>query len=451
MKEISELLAEYSYNLNFSKIDKNIVEETKKRVIDSIACALGALKDYSVEITRKIACNSDQAKIFSTKRLTCLQCATFSNTYSIRFLDWNDTYLSKEPAHPSDNIGATLTIAEHLNSSGKDFILATILAYEIQCRLCDLASLRKRGWDHVNYILVSSSIASSKLLDLDIEKTKQSINIALNNLSTRQNRVGKLSNWKAAAAANACRNGVFASLLAKEGFTGPEKIFEGIYGFQNLVSGKFKLQIENFGKYKNFKIGETYIKKHNAEYHSQSAIDAALKLREKISDINEIKKVLIETHEAGFNIIGNRKKDPDKWNPKNKETADHSLPYIVAVALMDGEVTDKQYEIERIRNEKTLKFLKRIYVVENKKFTKLYPERGIANKVTIYLKNGKKISEEVIYPRGHPRNPMSLEELKSKFLYLSKKFLDESRALDLFNLLMKLENLSNIKEIFEII
>jgi 2-methylcitrate dehydratase len=455
MKDLAYKLAKYSYNLKFQDLSYKTIHEAKRRIIDSLGCGINVFEEKSVNAIRKICKNIKSfysSTLIGTKIKTSPEWAAFCNGYAIRYLDWNDTYLSKEPAHPSDNIAGTFAICEAEDCGGKDLILSTVLAYEIQCRLCDAASLRAKGWDHVNYILVSSSLAASKLMGLSVKEMRQAVNIALNNLSTRQNRVGELSNWKAAAAANAVRNGIFAAMLAKEGFTGPDEIFEGKYGFQNQVSGNFELDLSLFGKKgKSFMIEETYIKKYNAEYHAQSAVDAALKLRQNIKNIKDIESVIIETHEAGFTIIGNKEKEPQKWNPKTKETADHSLPYITTIALIDGEVTEKQYKKEKFRDRKILEFLKSVEVVENPKFTEAYPKNGIINKVIVKMRDGRIFSEQVNFPKGHPKNPMSDEEVEDKFIHLTSRYFEEKQIKDILKFLWNIENTKSIKELFPLI
>ncbi len=454
MPELADKLAEYAINLKFSDLSEKTIHETKRRLIDTLGCGIAVFKEPSVAMTRDVAkyvSSKGRSTLLGTRIKSSPDHATFNNAYSTRYLDWMDTYLSKEPAHPSDNIASILAVAEAEESTGKDVILATVLAYEIQCRLCDAASLRARGWDHVNYLLVSSALSASKLMGLDAEKMAQAVKIALNDLSTRQNRVGELSNWKAAACANATRNGVFASMLASRGFTGPFQIFEGRWGFQNQLSGPFDLDLESFGrKGGDFMLDATYIKKHDAEYHSQSAVDAALELRKNIKSIGDVESVLVETHEAGFTIIGHREKEPEKWDPKTRETADHSMPYIVAIALMDGEVTEKQYEVKRFRDKKTLAFLDRITVVEKPEFTKAYAKDGIINKITIKLKDGRAVSKQVGFPRGHPKNPMSDKEVEDKFGYLAGSVLKKNQVGGALKFLWKFEKAKDMNELFKL-
>src|SRR3989454_133605 len=206
-----------------------------------------------------------------------------SNGCLVRYLDFNDTYLSKEPAHPSDNVPAAFAVAEADGANGRDLITAIALAYEVQCRLCDAASLRARGWDHVTYGAFSSALAAAKLMKLDVERTRHTVNIAgVAGAALRQSRVGDLSHWKGCAFANVARHGVFAALLAREGMTGPAPIFEGENGFEKLVSGPlndFKLPTADYGlPREDFMILKTSIKFWPAEYHGQSAIEAALNL-----------------------------------------------------------------------------------------------------------------------------------------------------------------------------
>src|SRR6185503_7052852 len=235
------------------------------------------------------------------------------------------------------------------NAGGREFIVAIALSYEVQCRLCDTASLRARGWDHVTYGAFSTALAAARLMRLDVEQTRHAVGISgVASAALRQSRVGELSHWKGCAFANAARHGVFAALLARAGMTGPAPIFEGEKGFEKLVSGPLhdlKLPTAGSGLLKgDFMILKTHIKFWPAEYHSQSAIEAALKLRTQINDPADIESVLVESHDAAVDIIGS---EPEKWRPTSRETADHSLPYIVAATLADGEVTQRQFAPER--------------------------------------------------------------------------------------------------------
>src|SRR5262249_41664904 len=317
-------------------------------------------------------------------------------------------------AHPSDNLAAVLSVGQMTNTGGRELITAAVLAYEIQCRLCDAASLRKHGWDPVFYGALSSSVAAFKLMQLDLGRTAHAIGLTgVCNIATRQTRSGELSMWKGCAFANAARNGLFAALLAADGMTGPAPIFEGDLGIMKLLTGPF--EIAAFGdKNRGFMINQTYIKYWPAEYHSQSAIDAAFQLRHEIKDAKTVKSIDIHTFDAAVDIIG---KDPEKWRPKTRETADHSLPYCTAVALVDGTVTSAQFDENHLANTALLERVGKVKVHRDKALSARYP-RGIPNRLEITLADGRKLVKEVEFPRGHAMNPMTDEEVERKFLQL---------------------------------
>src|SRR5258706_6916833 len=239
--DLAHRLADYAVGLKFENLPAAVVHEVKRRVIDSLGCALGAWDAEPCVIARRVASKmlaERGATVWGTRHQSPADWAAFANGCLVRYLDFNDTYLSKEPAHPSDNIPAACAIAEAEGVSGRDLITAIALAYEIQCRLCDAASLRARGWDHVTYGAFSTALAAAKLMKLDAERTRHAVGIAgVASIALRQSRVGELSHWKGCAFANAARHGVYAALLARDGMTGPSPIFEGEKGFEKLVSG----------------------------------------------------------------------------------------------------------------------------------------------------------------------------------------------------------------------
>jgi 2-methylcitrate dehydratase len=465
MKTIAQKLAEYSHNLKYKDLPHEVVHEVKRRVIDSIGCAIGAFHSEPSRIARKIATDlnphlsrpskkrggSFQATILGTNTKTSPDISAFANGVAMRYLDYNDTYLSKEPAHPSDNISVCLAVAEAFSKSGKDLITAIALAYEIQCRLCDAASLRARGWDHVTYGAFSATLGAAKLMNLSIEKTIHALGLAgTANIALRQTRVGELSMWKGCAFANSARNAVFAAMLARHGMTGPAPIFEGEKGFIKQVSGT--LNLEAFGgKKRPFKILDTYIKFYPAEYHSQSAIEAALSLRREIvaqgfSLEKDIKSIEIQTFDAAYEIIGS---GHERWKPKTRETADHSLPYCVAVALMDGKVGLDQFSEKRIGDAKLLKLVQKVRVVRDQGLTGQYPE-AMPNFVSITAKDGTRFSRKVNYSKGHPKNPMTDNEVEEKFKVLAKGHISEKAVDRMLDRLWKMETIKAIDILVDI-
>ncbi|MGH2639603.1 MAG: MmgE/PrpD family protein, partial [Rhabdochlamydiaceae bacterium] len=396
MMNIAQKLSNYANSLRFKDLSGGtLLEEAKKRILDGLGCAIGAFDERPIRAARHVAEQNYPGRsstILGTKSKTAPDIATFVNGAMIRYFDFNDTYLSKEPAHPSDNIASCLSVAEMEQKSGRDLLLAIILAYEVQCRLCDAASIRQRGWDHVCYGLVSSSLAAGKLLDLSSVQLENALNISLNShVAMRQVRAGELSDWKGFSFANASRNAVFSSLLARAGITGPSPIFEGEMGFFHQVSGKFDLDVSLFGGRKkgSFKLPETFIKFFPAEYHAQTAIWAALEVRNEVKYPKEIDTIEIETHEAGYTILG---KDKEKWAPRTKETADHSLPFIVASALLRGRVDNSSYSPRKLADPRILELLEKISVREDEEFTREYPGK-IPNRIKAKLPGGRVIAK----------------------------------------------------------
>src|SRR3954451_20138884 len=422
---LAHQLADYACALRFEDLSKDVVHEVKRRVIDSLGCALGAWKEEPFVIARKVAGDFSAkhgSTIFGTDHKAPPDWAAFANGCGIRYFDFNDTYLSKEPAHPSDNISAALAVAESVGAGGRELIAAIALAYEVQCRLCDAASIRARGWDHVTYGAFSTAIACARLMKLDPEKTRHAVNIAgVACAAMRQARAGELSHWKGVAFADAARRGVYSALLARAGMTGPAPIFEGQMAFEKQlgvslgnVGEKFAVPFAQSRQGPASMILNTSIKYWPAEYHSQSAIEAALFLREQIDDISQISSVNIESHDASVDIIGS---EPEKWKPETRETADHSLPYITAIALIDGDVTDRQFQPERFADPLIWKFLENGKVARNAELSLFYPG-AVANVVHMTLKDAPTLSKRVDYPLGNPKNPVSDTELERKFLRL---------------------------------
>ena len=453
-KSLAHQLADYACALRFEDLSKDVVHEVKRRVIDSLGCALGAWNEKPCVIARKVASDFSARQgstIIGTNHKAPPDWAAFANGCCIRYFDYNDTYLSKEPAHPSDNISAALAVAESVGATGRELITAIALAYEVQCRFCDAASIRARGWDHVTYGTFSTALASAKLMKLDPKNTRHAVNIAgVAGAAMRQARVGELSHWKGVAFANAARCGVYAALLARAGMTGPAPIFEGQMGFEKElgvslgdVGEKFAVPFAKNDQGPASMILRTSIKFWPAEYHSQSAIEAALFLRQQIGKGVEVKSMTIESHDASVDIIGS---EPEKWKPETRETADHSLPYITAVALIDGEVTEKQFQPERFKDPKIWKFLENVKVERNAELSAMYPD-AVANIVRVELADGRQLSKRVDYPMGHAKNPLKDTEVERKFFALVKPELGETRAKKIVDLVWKLDEATNVDEL----
>src|SRR5438132_3913979 len=453
---LAHRLADYACALEFAELSPEVVHEVKRRVIDSLGCALGAWTEEPCRIAREITSEFSAKRgstIIGTSHKAPPDWAAFANGCAIRYFDYNDTYLSKEPAHPSDNISAALAVAESFGATGPEFITAIALAYEVQCRFCDAASIRARGWDHVTYGTFSTALACARLMKLSPKKTRHATNIAgVAGAAMRQARVGELSHWKGVAFATAARHGVFSAVLARAGMTGPGPIFEGQMGFEKQlgvslgnVGEKFAIPFPKTEDGPAAMILNTSIKYWPAEYHSQSAIEAALSLRKQIDQLAEVKSVTIESHDAAVDIIGS---EPEKWRPATRETADHSLPYITAIALIDGEITNKQFEPERFKDPEVWKFLENVKVERNAELSAIYPG-AVANIVHVDLADGRRLTKRVDYPLGHAKNPLNDSQVEGKFFALVEPVMSEKRAGRIVDLVWKLDEAKTVDELMK--
>jgi 2-methylcitrate dehydratase len=330
-----------------------------------------------------------------------------------------------------------MAAGESAGASGSDWVTAAAVAYEVQCRLCDAASIRARGWDHTTYGSISSCLAASRLLGLSHEQTVHALGIAgTTGTALRLTRAGELSMWKGCAFAFAARNGVSAASLAAAGMTGPAPLFEGEMGFFEQISGSFALDKLGGKSASDWMLPKTSIKFVPAEYHSQSAIAAAFELRPEVGDPRRIKKIEIATFRTAVEIIA---KDPEKWKPKTRETADHSLPYCTAVALVDGQVSAAQFSSERLSDPALLDLVARTWVVEDPRLTAGYPD-GIPNRVTVVLDDGRELVREIAYPPGHDKNPMTDEQLATKFQTLVDPVLGREQGQAVWDRALRLES-----------
>jgi 2-methylcitrate dehydratase len=448
MSTIGRRIAEWVAGQTYDRLPEKVVHEVKRRYLDSIGTALGAYNASVCRIARAKAesvYDTHASSVWGTTHSTLPEMAAFANGAMVRYLDYNDTYLSAEPAHPSDNIPAAVAVAEAAAVGGKAAILATVIAYEIQCRLCDADSLRKSGWDHVVYGALSSAMAAGKLWGLTENALEHALGLAgVCNVATRQTRTGQISMWKACAFSNAARNGIFAADLARRGMTGPYEIFEGPKGLMHQLSVPKigdDLVLSTDGDYM---INRTYIKFWPAEYHSQSAIDAMLQLRPQI-DVAKVESIHIGSFEAAVSIIGS---EPEKWRPTSRETADHSMGYCTAVALIDGDVTRESFANERLTDPQVLDLLDKTSITEEPDLNAGYPE-GIPNNITVTMAGGKKVSKRVDFPRGHARNPMTDDEVIGKFRKLAAGAVTDATADRIIELCMKLDELSDLSQLFQ--
>jgi 2-methylcitrate dehydratase len=444
---LAERLANYTISLSYHDLPDAVIHATRQRLVDTIGCALGAIDSEPVRSIRSYFATlpaGASTLLFDRVKVTP-DAAAFLNATMVRFLDYNDGYFSLEPGHSSDNIPACLAVAQAEGLNGKDLILAIVIAYEIQMRLQDAASLFRRGWDHVNFVTVSATMAVGKLLGLSQTQLVHALGMALNgHIALRQVRSGELSGWKGASAANASRNAVFCAYLARHGMTGPSSIFEGEMGFFNQVSGPFELDVGAFGNRDNgdFHLMHTLTKLYPTNGEMQTAVMAAVRLREELSSLEDIASIQIDTTDVGFKFLA---KDPAKWRPATRETADHSLPYTVARALIDGTITRATYDEADLADPRVIEVIDKISVREDPVLTAQMP--SLANRITIKTHSGKVLSKELgtkeIVPAG-----IADAEIERKFRDFAKTRFPEQQLGQVLEICWTLEKQESLEPFF---
>src|SRR5579883_1816793 len=422
-----EQLAQFVVRADYAQISEAARQALKVRILDSLGCAIGAVEGPPVV---RIRAYLEQVGGHPLVTLigggrTSPERAAFYNGALVRYLDYNDSYLARgETCHPSDNLGAVLAAAEFAGRSGRDLLVALAVAYQVQCRLSDVAPVRARGFDHTVQGSYALAAGVSKALGLDAQRTAHALAIcgtAFNAL--RVTRTGALSNWKGLAYANTAFGCTHAALLAMHGITGPLEVFEGDRGFMQSIAGPFELDWSREGL---DRIGQTILKRYNAEIHSQSAIDAVLELRRQMKLTGrEVERVDVEIFDVAFRIIGGG--EGDKRTVRTKEEADHSLPYLIAVALLDGEVMPAQYAPERIVRADVQDLLRRVEVRPSEEFSARFP-REVPCRVSLQLKDGRAASLEVRDYEGFTTRPATWESALEKFRALAEPYIAGSLA-----------------------
>ena len=415
-------LAEFVAKTDFSQISAEAVEQLKIHILDTVGIAIAALDAPPLVAIRALTENlgGNGAATLIGGGTSAPDRAAFYNIGLSRYLDFMDSYLAAgETNHPSDNIGAVLAAAESVGASGQDFLTAVAVAYQVHTRLSDVAPVRAKGFDHTVQGAYAVAAAVSKALGLNAEQTANAIAISgTANNALRVTRTGNLSNWKGLAYPQVGKEGTFAALLASVGITGPEEVFEGNKGFKETIAGDFTIDwsAENLES-----VLRTIIKKHNAEIHSQSSIDAALDIRGQAGfRADSIAAVRITTFQVAFDIIGGGE-EGDKRHILTKEEADHSLLYMVAVALLDGAVWPEQYAPERIVRDDVQTLLTKVSVSPDAGYSARFPAEMPSN-VEVELDDGTVLSAFRAAYRGFVTDPLDWADAMVKFTALVTPF-----------------------------
>jgi 2-methylcitrate dehydratase len=447
---LAETIAAYGASLAYEDIPAETVHKAKGLLIDSIGCALGAYASEPAKIARSMAARVRAcdlpAGILGSSQLSSIDLATFANGVMVRYLDFNDGYQGKGGGHPSDNFAPVLTCADALRAGGREVILAAVLAYEIYCRLADEYEVYERGFDHCVNGVISSTMGAAKIIGLSKGEMVQALNLAITaNISLAQTRIGEVSMWKGVAMGNAARNAVFAVMLAKEGMTGPSPVFEGRYGFFNSITEPFELKVLG-GKGIPFRMMDAGLKRYACGNLAQTTIDAAIALRSQIPRLEEIERIRIEVCSRAQGVMAG---DPEKWLPRTPESADHSMPYVVAIALLYGTVERSHFDEEYLADPQLRALMQQITVESTEECDKLLPD-ACATRMEIVTASGGTFSEVVKYHKGHFRNPLIDEEIEQKFTSLTKELLSPAQRKELLSLCWNLEEAADITRLFRL-
>ena len=442
-----------------AKVNKDAVEMVINRIIDNASVAIASFNRKPVISAREMALahpKKNGSSIFGLNSKIKVDCewAAWANGTAVRELDYHDTFLAADYSHPGDNIPPILAVAQQAKLNGKDLIRGILTGYEVQVNLVKGICLHEHKIDHIAHLGPSVAAGLGSLLRLKTDIVYQSVQQALHTtVSTRQSRKGEISSWKAFAPAHAGKLAIESVDRCMRGEGAPSPIYEGEDSvIAYVLSGPKKKYIVPLPKINEPKkaILETYTKEHSAEYQSQALIDLARSLNKKINNLSNISKIIIETSHHTHYVIGTGANDPQKMDPyASRETLDHSIMYIFAVALEDGKWHHiKSYTPERAKRKSTVDLWKKIKTVEKKEWTRKYHDPNPANKsfggkVIIYMKDGSKIVEEKRVADAHPsgHRPFRRSNYIEKFKMLTDDLISKNESKRFLDLVQNLKSL----------
>jgi len=438
---VADRLARFAAAATWDDVPDEAREALKLRLLDSVGCAIGAQDGPPVRAIR-----ADLAELGGEPRCSFVgggrgtpPDAALYNGALVRYLDFNDSYLAPgETCHPSDNVAPVLAAAQFAGAAGGDLLAALAVAYQVQCRLADEAPVRSRYFDHTTQGAYAVAAGVSRALGLDAERTANAVAIAGTALNALRVTRTSLSNWKGLAYPFTAFAATRAALLARRGVTGPRDVFEGRKGFMEAIAGPFEIDWE---RERLDAAPKTIVKRFNAEIHSQSAVEAALELRAEAGfRPEEVEHVEVDTFDVAFSIIGGGD-EGDKTAVSTKEEADHSLPYVVAAALLDGRLMPEQYEPERIARADVQALLRRVRVRPDESLSARFPAE-LGCRLRIRLGNGTVLERAKTDYEGFHTRPVGWEAAERKLETLSAGWTDASLGARLIECVRTLEDRS---------
>src|SRR4030095_15357213 len=445
VKQIAERILEF----DSKSIPDEVLQHAKSLILDSIGCALAAGKEHAYERALRtfeaIGGNPDCTIIGSRHRMPVTS-AVMLNGVLIRELDLNDAYVGPgQMGHPSDNIAVALSVGEKQRSSGLDVLASVIAGYELYCRIQDII-VGRGPWDHVTASALGAPAIAGRLLKLDADQLANALALSAahgNTLSAV--RSGQLSNAKAMANAFVAYQGTLCTLLASRGTTGPLSIFEGKGGLDKAFLTGADLDVLTEPIRDRFRISDASIKAYPCIGTSQAMVAGLIQARQEIGDpVKEVKHLEVRMADTPF--VRGQVEDDDRRYPTSRETADHSFYYLAAAALMDGEMTQAQFEGERWMQPTVKSLMERMTIGTDASLNK-YTPGSFPCVLQLTTMNGESRTVEVFYPKGHPKNRMSSAEVEGKFRGCTRGVLSETQQTKIISLVQDLEKLSSIDEL----
>jgi|HubBroStandDraft_6_1064221.scaffolds.fasta_scaffold92217_2 2-methylcitrate dehydratase len=436
-------IAQYAADVRFAELPADAVHACKRRIADTLACGIAAYDAEPSRIARALALRvevADGASVLGTARRALPELAAFANAAMARYLDGNDCFPGGG-GHPSGVIAPVLAAAQVAGAGGRDTIAAIVAGYEVHRALHESLRVMTRGLDHAFYPAVAAAVATAKILRLNGARMINAISLAATaNLPLAVTRRGQLSMWKGVAEANGARNGLFAALLAQAGMTGPGKPFEGALGLRDLVG---PVDVTRLGRAPPA-IMAADMKLFITEYHSQGPLAAALSVVRGL-DVDSIAAIRIRTYEFAHREIGS---GAEKWRPQTRETADHSLPYIVAATLVDGGFSDAIFAPARFADPCILALADKITVTEDPAFTRAFSAQFPCH-VEITLRDGTTRGAGLDVPHGHHDDPLTDAEVKEKFTALAGRKLASARLAHVWDIIQNFDRYDRIDGLFD--
>ena len=453
METISQRWARFALELDYEKIPQKAINEAKRFLLDSIGCAFAALNNKDTQAAYHYIQDlggNKQTTVIGWGAKANLPQSTLINSLLIRALDYNDIYWEQDPSHPSDIIPAILSTGEFKKKSGKDIILGIILAYELEMRLCQAAfpGVREIGWHHATLTQFVSPVVAGRMLDLNKEKIVAAIGISGSSHHTLGGVVaGHLTNMKNAADSFTVEAGVRAALLADKGYTGPVEVFEGkegLFEVYNKIKWEKDILVNGLGD--TFLINQCGYKAFPTEALTHQPITAALEvMQENRLNPQEVKEIIVETTTRGADILS----DSSKYKPTTKETADHSLPYCIAVAVAKGNVLPSDFKEEALRDSLVWSLLDKIKVIANPEIDSLFPK--IKRAIVSIKTNKGTFNKQEDFAKGQPERPLSDQEVISKFEANSEKEISSAKMKEIIRATQELENIDEIGEYMKLL